>query len=152
MDTGLSQTSRENVRGALIKLLADTYAVYIKTQKLHWNVVGREFYSLHILLEKQYEDLAEVIDETAERIRALGFTVQATFSHFKQSTSIPEEAEDISTTDMIKLLIESHDTILRNGRHLSILAEKEKDYATVDMMGKRLAMHEKFAWMLRSSV
>ena len=56
---------------ALEKILADSYALYLKTQNYHWNVTGAEFTSLHLLFESQYTELAEAIDEIAEKIRAL---------------------------------------------------------------------------------
>ena len=128
MDTGMSPASREKLRGGLVKLLADNYAVYLKTQKFHWNVRGREFYALHKMFEDQYKHFEEVIDEIAERIRALGFNVQANFTFFKECTSIPEESENISTDEMLKILVASNEVIIRNARHICSLADSEKDH------------------------
>ncbi|MGE5196801.1 MAG: Dps family protein, partial [Anaerolineae bacterium] len=91
INAGMTRENRQIVADALSRYLADTYAIYLKTQNFHWNLSGKEFYSLHILFEKQYEELAEAIDEIAEKIRALGFYVDATFSSFKQLSSISEE-------------------------------------------------------------
>ena len=84
IQVGLTEQNRTRVAEDLASLLADTYAVYLKTQNFHWNVTGPEFYSLHVLFEKQYAELAENIDEVAERIRALGHFIEGSFSAFKE--------------------------------------------------------------------
>ena len=150
IDIGLTNTVREEIRGALSKFLADVYAIYLKTQKFHWNVKGDQFFSLHLMLEKQYEEMAEEIDEVAERIQTLGFTVEASFGIFKDLTTIPEEGNIGSAKEMLELLIQGHEVIVRNGRYLATMAEKHADVATVDMMGRRIGGHEKILWMLRS--
>lgn len=152
MNTGMTEESRSKVADSLGRLLADTYAVYLKTQNFHWNLVGGEFYSLHILFEKQYEELAEAVDEIAERVRALGFYVDASFAGFQKLTSINGIEKTLSIKDMLQNLLQSHETVIRSMRQLSEMAEKENDPATVDLMGRRLNAHEKFAWMLRSQL
>lgn len=150
--TGMTEKNRQAVSDSLAKLLAMNYAVYLKTQNYHWNVTGAEFYSLHILFEKQYEELAEANDEIAERIRALGFYVDASFSGFKNLSGIPEDDKVLSWRDMVKHLVDSHEAVMRHLRHLVDLAERENDQGTVDLGAKRLRDHEKSAWMLRSLV
>ena len=152
MNTGMSEQNRQAVGDSLARLLADTYAVYLKTQNFHWNVTGPEFFSLHLLFEKQYLELAEQIDEMAERIRALGFFVDASFGGFKLLTSIKEEDKLLTAKDMLHHLVASHETVVRHARTLSALAEKENDPATVDLLGRRIGGHEKMAWMLRSQL
>ena len=153
MDSGMVEKSRKIIADTLAHVLADTYAIYLRTQNFHWNLVGPEFYFLHILFEKQYEELAEAIDEIAERVRALGFYVDATFSAFQKMTSLKEmdkKASKMSIKDMLQNLLEGHEQITRMLRKLSDLGEKQNDPATVDLVGRRMNIHEKFAWMLRS--
>lgn len=152
MDTGMSEKNRQVVSDALTKLLADTYALYLKTQNYHWNVTGPEFYSLHILFEKQYSEMAEAIDEIAERIRSLGFFVEGTFSAFKKDCSIHEEEKLMNARDMVQNLVQGHETVIRHARKLFYVADGEKDQASADLMNRRLVIHEKFAWMLRSQL
>lgn len=152
MDTGMSEKNRQIISESLAKLLAETYAMYLKTQNFHWNVTGPEFFSLHILFEKQYGEMAEAIDEIAERIRALGFYVEGSFSAFKKNCSIHEEDKLMNAREMIQHLIQGHEAVIRRARNLSDLAENEHDPGTVDLMGRRLNAHEKFAWMLRSQI
>lgn len=152
MESGMNEEQRAAVSGALSKVLADTYLLYLKTQNFHWNCTGIEFYSFHILFEKQYTEMAEAIDEIAERIRALGFFVEGTTDAFKRVSSIKEEHRVIMGHEMVEQLLQGHETLIRELRHLAALAEKQHDPATVDLMGRRLNAHEKFAWMLRSSL
>lgn len=151
-DTGMTKEERASISGALSKLLADSYFLYLKTQNSHWNVTGPEFYSLHIMLEKHYEEMAEAIDEIAERIRALGFFVEGTFEAFGKLTTIKEDHRVLAKYEMLEQLIKSHELVMRDARNLAQLAEKHNDPGTVDMMGRRLLFHEKAAWMLRSQI
>lgn len=150
--TGLSEQNRQVLCEGLARFLADTYTIYLKTQNSHWNLKGVEFYSLHILFEKQYEEMAMAVDEIAERIRALGFYVEGTFSAFKKLTGVKEDSKLLTIKDMLATLIEAHETLIRHGRKVAEIADMEKDFATVDMLGRRLGAHEKMLWMLRSSL
>lgn len=152
IQTGLTDQSRVRVAEGLATLLADTYALYLKTQNFHWNVTGPEFFSLHVLFEKQYTELAENIDEVAERIRALGLYVDGSFSAFKDRTAISEEHKVRMAKEMILELVKAHEIVIRAARNLSQIAESENDAATVDLLGRKLNIHEKQAWMLRSQV
>ena len=150
--TGLADGSRTRISEGLASLLADTYATYLKTQSFHWNVTGSEFFSLHLLFEKQYVELAEHIDELAERIRALGLFIDASFSAFIEKTAVKEETKVLVAKEMVQELVRAHEIIIRSARNLSQIAEKENDAATVDLLGRALNMHEKQAWMLRSQI
>jgi starvation-inducible DNA-binding protein len=149
---GLSEPSRQALSDGLYRVLADTYALYLKTQNFHWNVTGPEFFALHLLFEKQYEELAEAVDEIAERIRALGFYVDAAFSSFKKTSSIHDETKVLNSKEMLTNLIEGHETMIRNARKVAEIGDKDGDFATVDMLGRRLGAHEKMVWFLRSSL
>ncbi|MBS0604390.1 MAG: DNA starvation/stationary phase protection protein [Verrucomicrobia bacterium] len=152
VNIGISEPIRMSISEGLSRLLADTYALYLKTQNFHWNVRGQEFYSLHLLFEKQYQEMAEAVDEVAERIRALGYFVEASFSSFKRTAAVKEEEKVLTAKDMLHSLIESHETLIRGARKVAEVADKDGDFATVDMIGRRLGSHEKMAWFLRSSL
>lgn len=149
-NTGMNENQRASISGVLTKLLADTYLLYLKTQNYHWNVTGPEFFSLHLLFEKHYKEMADAVDEIAERIRALGFYVEATTEAFKKISSIKEDNKILPKFEMLKELVEGHETVMRDARKLGDLAEKHQDQATVDLIARRLGVHEKAAWMLRS--
>ncbi len=149
INCGLTEAQRKKVADEMQHYLADSYAVYLKTQNFHWNIKSPHFFSLHLLLEKQYEELAETLDEIAERIQALGFYAEASFSAF-QKCCIKDANKPISDKKMIEQLIVDHEALIRCGRQLGTTADDIKDHATVDMVGRQLGAHEKMAWMLRS--
>ena len=152
MHIELSEQTRQVIVEGLSRFLADAYAMYVKTQNFHWNIHGPEFYSLHLLFEKQYEEIGEELDEIAERIRALGFFVDASFSAFKKLTLVKDEEKILSVRDMLLSLIEGHEVLIRHGRHVAQLTDQEGDFATVDMLGRMLGAHEKMCWMLRAQL
>ena len=87
---GIPEPNRKAVAEELNKLLADEMLVYVKTRKFHWNIVGPQFHDLHLLLEKQYDELATVIDEIAERIRQVGFFPDGSMKQFLAETHLKE--------------------------------------------------------------
>jgi len=151
-ETGLDNEAKGSISGALSKLLADVYTLYLKTQNFHWNIHGPEFYSLHKLSEEHYKEMAEAVDEIAERIRGMGFFVEGSMESFLKLTSIPEDHKVYPKLKFIEQLIEAHETVIREARSLGTLADKHADHGTVDMIGRLLLFHEKAVWMLRSTL
>ena len=150
MHIDISEQTRQVIADGLSRFLADVYAMYVKTQNFHWNLQGHEFFSLHLLFDKQYKAIAEELDEIAERIRSIGYFVDASFSAFKKLTEVKEDARVLSMKDMLLSLIEGHEILIRYGRHVAQIADKEGDFASVDMLGRMLGAHEKMCWMLHS--
>lgn len=152
IDIGLSEDNRQKAANGLTKLLADTYTLYLKTHNFHWNVTGPQFTSLHLLFEQQYTELALAVDKIAERVRALGFMVPASYADFSKLTSIKEAIGDkaIKAEDMIKRLVSDQATIIHQARALFGEIEKSSDQSTLDLLTERMDVHEKNAWMLRS--
>jgi len=150
--TGIQEDARRRIAEGLQQFLTDSYALYLKTQLFHWNVKGAEFYSLHLFFEKEYNELAEAIDEIAERIRALGFYVEAHFGAFLKQAKIHGEEKVLTAKEMVEALLQGNEHLSRSGRAVSKIAEEANDGATVDLMGRRLISHEKAAWMLRSTL
>ncbi|NGX38185.1 MAG: DNA protection during starvation protein [Chlamydiae bacterium] len=152
LETGMTKEERASISGALSKLLADTYVLYLKTQNFHWNIHGPEFYSLHKLSEKQYEEMAGAIDEIAERIRQLGFFVEGSMEAFLKLSTVEEDHAIHPKLAYLEHLIKAHEMVIRDCRALGTLAEAHSDHGTVDLMGRRHLFHEKAAWMLRSQL
>jgi len=149
-NSGVSREDRSALAEHLTKAVADSYILYVKTQGFHWNVVGPLFYSLHKLTEAQYEDLAEAIDDIAERIRAVGFTAPGSFTQFREVTSIKEETGSITAEEMIKQLADDNETCSRNLRKAVVAAEEVEDVNTADLLTARIGQHEENTWMLRA--
>lgn len=140
------------VKDGLKLALADTYALYLKTQNYHWNVTGVNFKSLHLLFEEQYTDLAAAIDDIAERIRTLGEKAPATFSAYNKMKTIEDGDEKAKSHDMVKHLSEDQAKIIETLTQVLREAQKAGDEVTVDMIIGRISVHEKNAWMLKSSL
>jgi starvation-inducible DNA-binding protein len=152
LKSGMDEEDRSQLQKGVLQVLADTYILYVKTQSFHWNVVGPLFYSLHKLSEEQYKELAEAIDEIAERVRALGYPVPTSLRQFADHGSIEEEEGTPSGQDMIAQLVDNHEALARELRQTITLADDANDQATVDVLTKRLCAHEKSTWMLRSII
>lgn len=150
MDIGINEQDRAEIAQGLSHLLADTYTLYLKTHNFHWNVTGPMFQTLHLMFETHYNELALAVDEIAERIRALGFPAPGTYSEYIRLSSVQETAGVPKAQDMIKLLVEAHETVCRTARSLFPVVEKASDEPTADLLTQRLQIHEKTAWMLRS--
>ena len=95
----------------LKNVLADSYALYLKTQNYHWNVEGPHFKPLHVLFEEQYTDLATAIDEVAELIRGLGAKAPGTWGAYEALTNIKDGDENASADAMVKALAEDQAVI-----------------------------------------
>jgi starvation-inducible DNA-binding protein len=150
IDIGISSAKREEIAGGLSRVLADSYTLYLKTHNFHWNVTGPMFQTLHLMFEAQYNELALAVDLVAERIRALGHTAPGTYRQFAQLSVIPEEDGIPKAQDMIRRLVEGHETVARTAREVFKSAEEASDQPTCDLLTQRMQVHEKTAWMLRS--
>jgi starvation-inducible DNA-binding protein len=135
----------------LNQLLADSYSIALKTQNYHWNIVGKNFKGLHELFGSQYQELSSAIDEIAERIRSIGFSVEATYENFAKITKIKAGNKNYNSAEMIEDLINDYEKIIKNLKNAAKEAEQEEDEATADLFISRTSIHEKTLWMLKSS-
>ncbi len=145
------KNSTSQMAEGLSKLLADTYTLYLKTQYFHWNVTGPHFHSLHRMFEEEYVELAAAVDEIAERIRALGAIAPGSFTEFQKLTSIKEESPPPAALEMVKKLLHDHEAVIKHIESLMQVAQNAKDEGTLDLLINRTEVHQKTAWMLRSS-
>ena len=135
---------------ALSGLLADSYTLYLKTHNYHWNVTGPMFTTLHTLFETEYTDLALAVDEIAERIRSLGARAPGSFSEFAKLAAVKEATGSPSATEMIEDLVADQAAIVGSAKRVVEAAEAAGDQASADLGTRRIDVHEKNAWMLRS--
>ncbi len=149
---GLSDKNRQGSVEVLSRMLADEYVLYTKLRNYHWNVTGSDFSELHKLFESQYEEVDEIIDDTAERARSLGEHALGTLKEFLQHTGLKEFPGDYpAAKEMIKNLLLDHEAIIRSLREgLAVCAEKYQDMGTSDFITGIMEQHEKMAWMLRA--
>ena len=150
IDIGIDAAQREEIAKGLSRVLADTYTLYLKTHNFHWNVTGPMFQTLHLMFETHYNELALAVDLIAERIRALGLAAPGTYKQFAQLSAIEEDEGVPKAQDMIRLLVQGHETVARTARGVFRTAEGAGDQPTCDLLTQRMQVHEKTAWMLRS--
>jgi starvation-inducible DNA-binding protein len=150
INLGIPEKSRKAITQSLSRILADTYTLYVKTHKFHWNVTGPFFSTLHTTFEEQYTLLQEAVDSLAERIRALGEFAPGSFGEFQALATIKEQKGVPNAMDMVNELLKDHETIARVIRESLPETDTAEDDATNDLLTGRLREHEKTAWMLRS--
>ncbi|WP_045861455.1 Dps family protein [Teredinibacter purpureus] len=152
IDIGISSENRTAIAEGLKKLLADSYTLYLQTHNFHWNVTGPQFRELHLMFEEHYTELATAVDEIAERIRTLDVAAPGTYKMFAGLTSI-EEVEGVpSATQMVEILTGGHEQVVKTCRAVLGVAQQAEDESTAALVGDRMRIHEKTAWMLRATL
>ncbi|MFD1602565.1 Dps family protein [Flavobacterium artemisiae] len=149
---GIKQENINKVVDVLIKVLADEFVLYTKTRRAHWNIEGPDFYNKHLFFEKQYEELDEIMDTVAERVRALGHYTPATLKDFLELTHLSEELKEKNDANgFIKELLIDHESIIIYLReNINYIANDLQDAGTSDYITGLVETHEKMAWMLRA--
>lgn len=136
------------IAAGLSKLLADTYAVYLKTHGYHWNVRGPNFSSLHTLFMTQYTEMWTAIDLVAERIRALGETAPQGYAAFGKLSGIQDGDPAKSADAMLQELLADHQTLIATAK----AAREGADDVTAAVIDARIDAHQKHAWMIRATL
>jgi starvation-inducible DNA-binding protein len=136
----------------LTKVLADTFVLYFKTHSFHWNVKGPRFRALHEMFEEQYTELWNATDEIAERIRTLGHWAPLSWDAMVAHARLKEAGQMPDADGMIEQLAYDNKAIVEGLYDALKMAEEADDQPTVDLMADRIAVHEKAAWMLSSSM
>jgi starvation-inducible DNA-binding protein len=150
IDIGIEPNARREIVAGLERVLADTYTLYLQTHNFHWNVTGPQFNDLHAMFMTQYTELWAAVDLVAERIRALGSFAPGSYRDFARLTRIRDVDGVPAAMDMVRTLVEGHETVIRTAREALPAADGANDQATIDLLTQRLQIHEKTAWMLRS--
>jgi starvation-inducible DNA-binding protein len=152
LNIGISDDNRQKVVGILNTLLADEFLLYTKSRNFHWNVTGLQFNDLHKFFESLYEELDEVIDEVAERTRALGGRALGTLEEMRTSARLGEKPGTVPPArDMLATLLADHEALTRTLRgDIAAVNDRYQDVGTADFLTGLLEKHEKTAWMLRS--
>jgi starvation-inducible DNA-binding protein len=146
-----TESSVTSVADELSRLLADTYTLAMKTQGYHWNVSGPHFRGLHLLFEEEYVDLRDAADEIAERIRTLGPLAPGSYRQLSRLTSLAEDEGAPAALEMVRRLAADHEAVAVTARSVLEASEAAGDPATADLATRRIAVHDKACWMLRST-
>jgi starvation-inducible DNA-binding protein len=152
INTGLDDAAYEGVSALLNGRLADTFMLYAKLRKYHWNVTGMHFHTLHELFEEQYEALEESMDEIAERVRQMSCTAIGTLAEFKEHSAIQERPGEIpNDIGMLRDVLADHELIIRTLReNIDQCSDEYHDEGTADFLTGLMEAHEKMAWMIRA--
>lgn len=149
---GIKQDHLQEVATKLNQILADEHLLYTKSRNAHWNVEGDDFFSMHKFFENQYEELDEIIDDVAERIRALGHFPIASLKQFLNVTHLSEESSEANdSAGFIRELLSDHEQVIMELRkNINTIATDLNDLGTSDFITSLMEKHEKMAWMLRA--
>ena len=152
VNIGIKPDQRKQSASMLNTLLANEYVLYVKTLNYHWNIVGPFFGPLHALFKDQYEALEKIIDEVAERTRALDVLAAGSMHEFIKLSQIQEmPGAQLADVQMIKDLLDGHEAVIKLIRTMQAdAAEKYNDMGTNNLLLNIMEKHEKIAWMLRS--
>lgn len=150
IDIGINKQDRQDIAEGLKRLLADSYTLYLQTHNFHWNVTGPQFRELHLMFEEHYTELAVAVDDIAERIRTLGVAAPGTYKAFAELSSIKEVEGVPGAADMVVTLTQGHEQVVKTCRDVLKKAQDADDESTAALVGDRMRVHEKTAWMLRA--
>lgn len=131
-------------------LLANYQLYYQKLRNFHWNVVGNNFFQLHIKFEELYNDALLKIDEIAERILTLRHQPLSNYSDYLKESSILEPKSNLTDIEMVQSVIEDHNVLLHQLRKVANAANNAEDDGTNDIVGGYIRDLEKVSWMLEA--
>lgn len=151
INIGINESDRITIAEGLKRLLADSYTLYLQTHNFHWNVTGPQFRELHLMFEEHYTELAIAVDDIAERIRTLGVIAPGTYKAFAELSSIKETDGIPASEEMVDILTQGHEQVVRTARSVLKAAQDADDESTAALVSDRMRIHEKTAWMLRAT-
>jgi starvation-inducible DNA-binding protein len=147
--TDLSAEAIREISAALNGLLADTFAVYVKTKNFHWHVSGPFFRSYHLLLDEQAESLEGSIDILAERVRKIGGTTIRSIGQIAALQRIKDNEQDfVPAQDMLKELMSDNRAMIESMRAAHEVADSQDDVATASLLENFIDEAEKRCWFL----
>jgi len=148
---GLTEKNSQAIAEKLNTVLADEFLLSLKTRNYHWNVEGSNFMEMHKFYEGLYDELDEVVDEVAERVRTIGHYSEGRMVDFLKLANLQEEAYSNKQSTQLKSLLDDHETMIRQLRKdIDLMQDKYKDAGNADFLTGLMEKHEKWAWFIRS--
>lgn len=145
----LGSEAVKNISGALNALLADVFALYLKTKNFHWHVSGPHFRDYHLLLDDQAGQLFAMTDDIAERVRKIGGATIRSIGHVNRLKRLRDnDAEYVDALDMLAELREDNRALLAGMREVHDLCGDEKDVATASLLENWIDETERRVWFL----
>ncbi|MFO1158355.1 MAG: DNA starvation/stationary phase protection protein [Reyranellaceae bacterium] len=147
--TDLGANATKDLAGGLNILLADVYALYIKTKNFHWHVSGPHFRDYHLLLDEQATQIDAMTDVIAERVRKLGGTTIRSIGHIKRLQRVLDnDAEYVTPHDMLAELRDDNVQLIKHMRTLHDLCDEHGDIATASLIENWVDETEQRVWFL----
>lgn len=150
--TSLSEEATRDVSAALTTLLADTFALYIKTKNFHWHVSGPHFRDYHLMLDEQSAEILAMTDPMAERARKIGGTTLRSIGQIaKESRVTDNDADYVDPLDMLAELRDDNHELINRMREVHDLCDEHNDIATASLLENWIDESEKRVWFLFES-
>lgn len=147
--TDLSSEAVKEVSAALNGILADAFALYLKTKNFHWHVSGPNFRDYHLLLDEQAEQIFDTTDELAERVRKIGGLTLRSIGDVAKHQSIKDNNEDyVAPLDMIRELMADNRHVAKAMRDAHELCDKHEDVASASLLENWIDQTERRTWFL----
>ena len=147
--TDLSKEAVRDISAALNGILADAYALYLKTKNFHWHVNGPNFRDYHLLLDEQAAQIFAATDDMAERVRKIGGVTLRSIGDISRHQSLKDNDKDfVAPVDMLRELLSDNKAVAETMRKAHELCEKHDDVATASMLEIWLDETEKRTWFL----
>jgi starvation-inducible DNA-binding protein len=147
--TNLTTNATRDIAGGLNALLADTFALYMKTKNFHWHVSGPHFRDYHRMLDEQSEQILESTDDMAERVRKIGGTTLRSIGHIARlQRVIDNDAEFVAPQDMLAELRDDNKEFAERLREVHDLCDEHGDVATASLIENWIDEAERRTWFL----
>jgi starvation-inducible DNA-binding protein len=139
----------KNISGALNALLADVFALYVKTKNFHWHMSGQHFRDYHLLLDEHGDQIFKMTDDIAERVRKLGGDTIRSIGHIGRLQRLSDnDAEYVDPLDMLAEVREDNRALLTSMREAHDLCDEENDVATASLLEVWIDETERRIWFL----
>jgi starvation-inducible DNA-binding protein len=143
----------EEISAALRPLLADVFALYVKTKNFHWHISGRHFHDYHLLLDEQAEQIFAMTDDIAERARKIGSTTLHSISDISKHQRLKDNNKDsVPAEEMLTELRDDNRELTRFLRATHEVCEKHNDVATASLIENWIDETERRTWFLAEVV
>jgi starvation-inducible DNA-binding protein len=147
--TDLSEGAVRELSAKLNAILADTFALYLKTKNFHWHVSGPHFRDYHLLLDEQGEQIFATTDDIAERVRKIGGTTVRSIGHIGELQTIKDNNADfVPAHEMLRELMNDNKFVAASMREAHELADKHEDVATASLLETFIDEAERRTWFL----
>jgi starvation-inducible DNA-binding protein len=147
--TNLSPNATRDLSGALTTLLADVFALYVKTKNFHWHVSGPHFRDYHLLLDEQAGQIFATTDAIAERVRKIGGTTLRSIGHIARlQRLLDNDADFVSPQDMLAELRDDNKQLAASLRETHGLCDEHSDVATASLLEVWIDEAERRTWFL----